>query len=90
MIAARYLHTAYRNGLHAGNPVLCKAYLLRSLTDTESQSKGLRRKVFRKKKIRQVRTLQWVTASYRPARRRYASSASDANSSDELLKPIYE
>ncbi|KAL0819560.1 hypothetical protein ABMA28_007654 [Loxostege sticticalis] len=90
VIAVRYLHTAYRNGLHAGNPILCKAYLLRSLTDTESHPKGTsKKKVFRKRKTRQVRTLQWVTAPSRPTRRG-VSSASDGNSSDELLKPIYE
>ncbi|XP_072929493.1 RDS/peripherin-like protein xRDS35 [Epargyreus clarus] len=87
VIAVRYLHTAYRNGLHAGNQISRDAYLLRSETDTKIQETS-RRKV-RKRKFKQSRTLQWVTATYR--RRAWnSSSASEVNSSDELLKPIYE
>ncbi|XP_075983225.1 peripherin-2-like [Anticarsia gemmatalis] len=91
VIATRYLHTAYRSGLHFGNQMMtCRAYLLRSLTDTEQPKHTARKKVLTKKKFRQARTLQWVSLSYRRGRKRYNSSASDVNSSDELLKPIYE
>ncbi|KAH9639262.1 hypothetical protein HF086_014126 [Spodoptera exigua] len=91
VIAVRYLHTAYRSGLHVGNQITCKAYLLRSLTDTEPLKDQSRKKVFKKRRIRQARTLHWVSVSYRRGKKRYlTSSASDVNSSDELLKPIYE
>lgn len=91
VIAVRYLHTAYRSGLHVGNQITCKAYLLRSLTDTEPPKNPVRKKVFKKRKFRQARTLHWVSVSYRRGKKRYVtSSASDVNSSDELLKPIYE
>ncbi|XP_047033980.1 peripherin-2-like [Helicoverpa zea] len=91
VIAVRYLHTAYRSGLHVGNQIVCKAYLLRSLTDTEPLKSPVRKKVFKKKKFRQARTLHWVSVSYRRGKKRYlTSSGSDVNSSDELLKPIYE
>ncbi|XP_045532177.1 peripherin-2-like isoform X1 [Pieris brassicae] len=83
VIAVRYLHTAYRNGLSVDNQDSCYAYLLRSDTKVAG-----RRKVFRKRKLRQARTLHWVTATYR--RQYTTSSQSDFNSSDELLKPIYE
>ncbi|CAK1550486.1 unnamed protein product [Leptosia nina] len=86
VIAVRFLHTAYRNGLNVGNPGSCYAYLLRS--DTKVQAG--RKKTCRKRKPRQARTLQWVTATYRPKYRYTTSSQSDFNSSDELLKPIYE
>ncbi|XP_013135799.1 PREDICTED: RDS/peripherin-like protein xRDS35 isoform X1 [Papilio polytes] len=90
VIAVRYLHTAYKNGLHCGNQITCYAYLLRSATDTKiQQTIHSRRKAFRKKKPKQTRTLQWVTGSSQPALRRYLSST-DMNSSDELLKPIFE
>ncbi|KPI92238.1 hypothetical protein RR46_13459 [Papilio xuthus] len=88
VIAVRYLHTAYKNGLHCGNQITCYAYLLRSATDTKiQQTVYSRRKAFRKKKPKQTRTLQWVTGSSQPALRRYLSST---DSSDELLKPIFE
>ncbi|XP_045502567.1 peripherin-2-like [Colias croceus] len=86
--AVRYLHTAYKNGLNAENHFPCNAYLLRS-TLTKQQP-GSKKKVFRKRKLHQARTLQWVTAAYRPRKRYTTSSQSDFNSSDELLKPIYE
>lgn len=91
VVAVRYLHTAYRSGLHVGNQITCKAYLLRSLTDTEPLKDQSRKKVFKKRKFRQARTLHWVSVSYRRGKKRYlTSSGSDINSSDELLKPIYE
>ncbi|CAG4954177.1 unnamed protein product [Parnassius apollo] len=92
VIAVRYLHTAYKNGLHCGNQITCYAYLLRSATDTKLQQTGTtKRKSFRKKKIKQARTLQWVTGSSRTGLRKCSSSsASDINSSDELLKPVFE
>lgn len=88
VIAVRYLHTAYRNGLHFGNQITCRAYLLRSLTDTEPRP--TKRKVFTKKRFRHARTLQWVSMSYKRGKKRYISSASNDNSSDELLMPIHE
>ncbi|CAH2094675.1 unnamed protein product [Euphydryas editha] len=88
IIAARYLHTAYINGLHVGNRIKCNAYLLRSVTDTESEA-ITKRKVFKKRKSHKARTLEWVMAKYRPKSKYTTSSGSD-NSSDELLKPIYE
>ncbi|CAK1583737.1 unnamed protein product [Parnassius mnemosyne] len=92
MIAVRYLHTAYKNGLHCGNQITCYAYLLRSATDSKvQQTATAKRKALRKKQIKQSRTLQWVTGSSRTGLRRYSSSsASDINSSDELLKPVFE
>ncbi|CAB3245673.1 unnamed protein product [Arctia plantaginis] len=90
VVAVRYLHTAYRSGLHIGNRITCRAYLLRSVSDTEQPKHAFRKKVFTKKKFHQARTLQWVSVSYRRGHKRYTSSASDGNSSDELLKPIYE
>ncbi|CAH2045208.1 unnamed protein product, partial [Iphiclides podalirius] len=90
VIAVRYLHTAYKNGLHCGNQITCYAYLLRSATDTKvQQTTPTRRKAFRRKKKKQTRTLQWVTGSSPQTLKRYVSS-SDVNSSDELLKPIFE
>ncbi|CAH2209100.1 jg25110 [Pararge aegeria aegeria] len=88
IIAVRYLHTAYKNGLHVGNQITCEAYLLRSNTDTKVVA-GTKKKVYKRRRFRQARTLQWVTATYRP-KRCTTSSESDFNSSDELLKPIYE
>ncbi|XP_053613532.1 peripherin-2-like [Plodia interpunctella] len=88
VIAVRYLHTAYRSGLHVGNRIICNAYLFRSETNTVSPA-APRRKIFRKRRLREARTLHWVTATYRP-RRGGTSSPSDMNSSDDLLKPIYE
>ncbi|XP_013183559.2 photoreceptor outer segment membrane glycoprotein 2-like [Amyelois transitella] len=84
--AVRYLHTAYRSGLHEGNRIVCNAYLFRSLTNTVSPPP--RRRIFRRRRLREARTLHWVTATYRP-RRGGTSSPSDMNSSDEL-QPIYE
>ncbi|XP_052744016.1 photoreceptor outer segment membrane glycoprotein 2 [Bicyclus anynana] len=91
ILAVRYLHTAYKNGLHVGNQITCEAYLLRSTTDTKLEE-AAKKKAFKRKKCRQARTLQWVTATYRAKtkRRIITSSGSDINSSDELLKPIYE
>ncbi|XP_028033798.1 RDS/peripherin-like protein xRDS35 [Bombyx mandarina] len=88
VIAVRYLHTAYRNGLHVGNKITCQAYLLRSTTDTELPKLPVKRKLFRKRKPRQARTLQWIT-SYSTTRKLIQSSKSE-NSSDEMLKPICE
>ncbi|XP_045776868.1 photoreceptor outer segment membrane glycoprotein 2-like isoform X1 [Maniola jurtina] len=88
IIAVRYLHTAYKNGLHVRNQITCEAYLLRSNTDTKVD-RGTKKKLF-KKRFRQARTLQWMTATYHPKGRCATSSGSDFNSSDELLKPIYE
>ncbi|XP_050354292.1 RDS/peripherin-like protein xRDS35 isoform X2 [Nymphalis io] len=89
IIAARYLHTAYNNGLHVDNKITCYAYLLRSVTDTELEEVP-KRKVFKKRKFHKARTLDWVMAKYRPNSKYTTSSGSDFNSSDELLKPIYE
>lgn len=85
VVIVRYLHTAYRNGLHVGNQIICQAYLLRSLTDTEVP-KTVRRKMFRKR--RQVeRTQHWVSMRLKPGRLRGTNtSGSDAGSSDELLQ----
>ncbi|XP_050675001.1 peripherin-2-like [Leptidea sinapis] len=88
VVAVRYLHTAYRSGLNVENQITCNAYLLRSSVNTKIQPG--KKKVLRKKKMRKARTLQWVTATYRSKRRYVTSSQSDFNSSDELLKPIYE
>ncbi|XP_059053288.1 peripherin-2-like isoform X1 [Achroia grisella] len=92
VIAVRYLHTAYLSGLHVDNKITCNAYLLRSQTDTDSQQNSfINKKTWRKKRLRDARTLQWVTTTYRSRRKKcITSSASDINSSDELLKPIYE
>ncbi|XP_032521395.2 photoreceptor outer segment membrane glycoprotein 2-like isoform X1 [Danaus plexippus] len=87
IVAVRYLHTAYKNGLHVGNQTPCSAYLLRSDTDTKIEDVP-KRKQLTKRKFRQARTLQWVTAASRK-KRSMTSSVSDL-SSDELLKPIYE
>ncbi|XP_026494397.1 RDS/peripherin-like protein xRDS35 [Vanessa tameamea] len=89
IIAARYLHTAYNNGLHVGNKIRCYAYLLRSVTDTEMEEVP-KRKEFKRRKFHKARTLEWVMAKYRPKSKYTTSSGSDLNSSDELLKPIYE
>ncbi|XP_049878010.1 photoreceptor outer segment membrane glycoprotein 2-like [Pectinophora gossypiella] len=92
VIAVRYLHTAYRNGLHIGNQIVSNAYLLRSLTDKEKRAHAqMKKKMLRKKKLKQSRTLEWVAGRYHPGKRAATtSSASDINSSDELLKPIDE
>ncbi|KAG6455479.1 hypothetical protein O3G_MSEX009222 [Manduca sexta] len=90
VIAVRYLHTAYRNGLHVGNQITCKAYLLRSMTDTEASKPAAKKKVFRKRKYKRNRTLQWMTAGYKSNKNKYITSSNSDFSSDELLKPIYE
>ncbi|KAJ2953377.1 hypothetical protein O0L34_g967 [Tuta absoluta] len=95
IIATRYLHTAYRNGLHIGNQIVSNAYLLRSNSKTNIASRhpplcSNRRKVQRKRQVRQTRTWEWVAGGY-TRHRLSASSVSDLNnSSDELLMPIDE
>ncbi|KOB69601.1 Metallophosphoesterase [Operophtera brumata] len=85
IIAVRYLHTAYKNGLHAGNKFRCTAYLLRSSVHVAAPNTPFRH--FRKR-AREAHTLQWVTG---PGKKRFTtSSASDACSSDELLNTIDE
>ncbi|XP_063539326.1 photoreceptor outer segment membrane glycoprotein 2-like [Cydia strobilella] len=87
-IAVRYLHTAYRSGLHIGNQVACEAYLLRSVGATTSKRIDCPRKIFRKKNFHHSRTLQWVKATYTPRKIKCKASSPDMNSSDELLKQI--
>ncbi|XP_061721837.1 photoreceptor outer segment membrane glycoprotein 2-like [Cydia pomonella] len=88
-VAVRYLHTAYRSGLHIGNQVACEAYLLRSVGATTSKRIDCPRKFFRKKNFHHSRTLQWVKATYTPRKINCKASLSpDMNSSDELLKQI--
>ncbi|XP_047994710.1 photoreceptor outer segment membrane glycoprotein 2-like isoform X2 [Leguminivora glycinivorella] len=88
-IAVRYLHTAYRSGLHIGNQVACEAYLLRSVGATTSKRIEIPRNFFRKKNFRHSRTLQWVKATYTPRKiKSKISTSPDMNSSEELLKQI--
>lgn len=88
-IAVRYLHTAYRNGLHIGNQIVSNAYLLRSFSDAEQGREVIRSKykIYRKRKSL---TSEWVANRSIRDKRYTTSSASDVNSSEELLKPIVE
>lgn len=89
VIGARYLHTAYRNGLNIDNQITSEAYLLRSETALEN---GQTQFNTRNIQYKRARTTQWVTNSLKSSRlrNRHSSSESDFSSSDMLLKPIYE
>ncbi|KAG7297890.1 hypothetical protein JYU34_018644 [Plutella xylostella] len=87
LVAARYLHTAYRNGLHIGNQVICESYLLRSITDVDVMACKLADRKVRRRSSRS-RTSQWVAASYSKLGSATTTSSTDLNSSDEVLKPI--
>ncbi|GBP85814.1 hypothetical protein EVAR_65878_1 [Eumeta japonica] len=89
VIAVRYLHTAYRNGLHAGNQIRREAYLLRSVT--EWRAADVHERAFRRKSARRARTMRWVTtADGARARERVTPSSSECDSFDELLQLQYE